>query len=144
MLNLQMTPSERDAFLEHPYIGVFAVNEPGRGACAVPVWYLYEPQGPLRITAGADSNKVRLLRQEGRASVCIQREALPSAYVTVEGPVSIRDTDVEELQRTIAIRYLGEKNAEKYLARFANGLQNEVTLELSPQRWWSADFSKLK
>ena len=143
MLNLQMTPSERDAFVAQPHIGVFAVNEPGRGACAVPVWYQYEAGGPLRITAGTDSRKVRLLRQAGRASVCVQREALPSAYVTVEGPVEIVETGVTDLQREIAIRYLGEKMAEGYLARFASGLRNEVSLVLSPERWWSVDFSKL-
>ena len=143
MLNLQMTPSERDAFMAHPHIGVFAVNEPGRGACAVPVWYQYQAGEPLRMTAGADSRKVRLLRQAGRASVCVQREALPSAYVTVEGPVEIVESGVAELQREIAVRYLGEKMAEGYLARFASGLQNEVSLVLSPERWWSVDFSKL-
>ena len=73
----------------------------------------------------------------------MQREALPSAYVTVEGPVEILETDVSTLQREIAERYLGPKLAARYLESFASGLGQEVLLVMQPERWWSIDFSKV-
>jgi nitroimidazol reductase NimA-like FMN-containing flavoprotein (pyridoxamine 5'-phosphate oxidase superfamily) len=139
----RMNASARRAFLARPHVGIFAVNEPGRGACAVPIWYAYEPGGVVRMTAGRESRKVQLLRDVGRASLCVQRERLPSAYVSVEGPVEIVETDVSELQREIAVRYLGEKAAGPYLESFAAGLKDEIMLVMRPERWWALDFGQL-
>lgn len=68
MKNPNMSAEQRQAFLAEPRVGVFAVNEPGSGACAVPVWYDYVPGGPIRITASPSSRKVRLLREFSRAT----------------------------------------------------------------------------
>jgi nitroimidazol reductase NimA-like FMN-containing flavoprotein (pyridoxamine 5'-phosphate oxidase superfamily) len=37
-----MTKAEREAFLADVHVAVLAVDEPGRGPMAIPVWYLYE------------------------------------------------------------------------------------------------------
>jgi hypothetical protein len=63
--------------------------------------------------------------------------------VSVEGPVEIREVEVAELQRKVAIRYLGEKRAEHYLRSFGEMLKLEVMVVLLPERWWSVDFSLL-
>jgi PPOX class probable F420-dependent enzyme len=140
---LAMTRSECEAFLAEAHVAILAVAEAGRGPTASPVWYAYAPGGPVRITAGPESRKVRLIRQAGRASLCVQSEALPYRYVSVEGPVAIVDADPSAEQRLIARRYLGDALGERYLASLAEGLSREVLLHLHPERWWSRDFARL-
>jgi nitroimidazol reductase NimA-like FMN-containing flavoprotein (pyridoxamine 5'-phosphate oxidase superfamily) len=142
-MKLNMSRDEREAFLAGTHVGVFAVAEAGRGPCAVPVWYRYAPGGPVHITMGPDSRKVRLLREAGRASLCAQQEALPSKYVSVEGPVEVVQGDVAAAQREIALRYLGPKLGARYLESLADMLTHEVLVVLRPERWWSIDFSRM-
>ena len=44
-----MSIDERENFLSQPWIAVISIPEPERGPLTVPVWYLYEPGGDLRI-----------------------------------------------------------------------------------------------
>jgi len=53
-----MTPQEREAFLADVHVGVLAIEEPGRGPLALPVWYVYRdglwnPDPPLDGSAPA-------------------------------------------------------------------------------------------
>src|SRR5688572_21988121 len=143
MANPRMTPDARAAFLADVHVGVLAVAEPGRGPCAVPVWYRYTPGEAIRITTSPTSRKARLLRAAGRASLCVQTERLPYQYVSVEGPIEFVETDVSTEQRVIAHRYMGEKLGEQYLKSKAFDLSDEVLLLLYPERWWSVDFSQV-
>lgn len=144
MANPTMSRPEREAFLAASHVGVFSVDEPGRGPCTTPVWYRYAPGEPIRITASPTSRKVGLLRSTGRASLCAQVESLPYRYVTVEGPVEIVETDVRSEQQEIAERYLGQRLAERYLRANAEQLSREILLLLHPEHWRSVDFSKLR
>ena len=142
-MNPTMSRSAREAFLAGTHVGVLAVAEPGRGPLAVPVWYRYTPGDLVRITIPKGSRKTGLLRQAGRASLCVQTETVPYQYVSVEGPVEVLDAEVEGDQREMAIRYLGEKLGARYLAATATDRGNEVLVLLRPKRWWSVDFSQL-
>lgn len=143
-LNPTMTKAAREAFFAEPHVAVFAVADAGRGPCAVPIWYHYAPGDVVRMTIPESTLKMRLLRAAGRASLCAQQEALPSKYVSVEGPIEVLDGDVERWQREIALRYLGPKLAPRYLATNAGGLSDERLVVLRPERWWSVDFSNTK
>ena len=138
-----MTRTARESFLAATHVATLAVTEPNRGPCLVPVWYRYAPGQPVLVNTQGGSHKARLLHDAGRASLCVQAETLPYKYVTVEGPIEIIATDTEEDEREMAVRYLGAKLAEQYLAMVANDIPNAVRVLLHPRRWWSADFSKL-
>ena len=142
MPNPTMSADEREAFLADTHVGVFSVSDPGRGPCTVPVWYSYAPGEPIRITMAPQSRKAKLLRAVGRASLCVQREALPYKYVSVEGSIEIVEADLRALQREIAERYLGPSLAARYVAKFSE-LRDEVLVLLRPERWWSVDFSRV-
>jgi nitroimidazol reductase NimA-like FMN-containing flavoprotein (pyridoxamine 5'-phosphate oxidase superfamily) len=144
MANPTMSRAARQAFLADTHVGVLAVAEPGRGPCTVPVWYRYAAGDVVRITVPGGSRKVGLLRTAGRASLCAQRETLPYQYVTVEGPVEVLATAVEDDQVEMAKRYLGEAFGERYLKATAADRRNELLVLLRPERWWSVDFSQLK
>jgi len=55
-----MTTSEREAFLADVHVGVLAVDEPGRGPMALPIWYR-SVDGVVEIGMNRESLKARLL-----------------------------------------------------------------------------------
>ena len=139
-----MNKEQREQFLAQVHVGVIAVAEEGRGPLAVPVWYLYEPGGEIRIWTGARSRKAQLLEKTGRFTFCVQDENPPYRFVSVEGPVTAVSTaSLEELVRPLAVRYLGEEAAESYLESVggAEGVAGDIMVRMKPKRWYSADFS---
>lgn len=145
MPNPSMTAADREAFLADTHVATLAVAEPDHGPCLVPVWSRYKPGGPVLINMPSSSRKARRLRTAGRASLCVQTETLPYKYkyVTVEGPTEIIATNTEADEREMAVRHLGAKLAEQYMATVAGDIPNAVRVLLHPERWWSVDFSKL-
>ena len=143
MSTTTMTKSEREAFLADVHVGIVAVVEAGRAPLAVPIWYRYEPGGVVRFVTGGSSRKGRAIRAAGRISLCVQTEAPPYKYVTVEGPTTIGAApDFERDHRGIAVRYLGAQMAETYLSATAGEREGTVLVEMTPERWLSVDYSK--
>ena len=66
-----MTVAEREAFLADVHVGVLAVDEPGRGPHALPIWYLYE-DGEVLIGIDGSSRKAGAVagRRVARRSPC--------------------------------------------------------------------------
>ena len=142
-MSLAMSRTEREAFLAGTHVAVVSIAEEGRGPLTVPVWYRYEPGGEVRFATGDDSRKARLLKRAGRASLCVQTEKAPYLYVSVEGPTTIEVVDFERDTREMAVRYLGSKAGEAYLAAtYPDATTTELLVRLRPERWWSADFRK--
>jgi PPOX class probable F420-dependent enzyme len=143
MSTTTMTKHEREAFLAEVHVGVVAVAEAGRAPLTVPIWYRYEPGGVVRFVTGGTSRKARAIQAAGRISLCVQTEAPPYKYVTVEGPAAIGGApDFERDFRAMAVRYLGDQMAEMYLASTADERAGAVLVELTPERWLSVDYSK--
>jgi Pyridoxamine 5'-phosphate oxidase len=81
-----MTAEEREAFLADLHVGVLSVAAgEAQPPVTAPVWYTYDPGGLVSIITAKESVKARLLRAEGQASLCVQTETPPYAYVSVEG-----------------------------------------------------------
>lgn len=140
-----MSRAEREAFLAETRVGIVSIAEPGRGPLTVPVWYRYAPGGPVCFATGTDSRKARLIRAAGRLGFCVQTETPPYKYVSVEGPASLGTPDYERDIRQLAVRYLGPQLAEMYLATMSAELSGDanVLVSLTPERWYSVDYSKL-
>lgn len=145
-MSLGMTKNEREAFLAQTRVAIISVAEDGRGPLTIPVWYHYEPGGVVRFVTGRDSKKAGLMRKSGRIGLCVQNEAPPYQYVTVEGPVEIStDLDFERDVRQMALRYLGKEMGEMYLAVTAAERETmpSVLVTLRPQRWLTVDYNKM-
>jgi PPOX class probable F420-dependent enzyme len=141
-MTLAMSRAEREAFLAETHVAVLSVAEEGRAPLIVPVWYDYEPGGDIRIATGPQSRKVADIKRTGRASLCVQTEAPPYVYVTVEGPATFGKPDYERDIRRVALRYLGPEMGEVYLKATAADNAAAVLLSIRPARWASADFRK--
>src|SRR5262249_9895300 len=130
---------EREAFLAGVHVGVLAIDEPGRGPLALPVWYFYE-DGDVLVHIDDDTRKAELVRAAGRATLTVQDEAPPYKYVCVEGPATIDPRTGDDA--SLAIRYLGAELGEWY-AQENPTTPVSVTLRLHPQHWRTYDFAKL-
>lgn len=134
-----MTIAEREAFLADVHVGILAVDEPGRGPLAMPIWYLYR-DGQVEIGMDGGSLKARLLRAAGRATLTVQTEEAPYRYVSVEGPVTIDPTSRDDLE--MASRYLGPEFGAWY-AEHNPSTEASVTVLLRPEHWRTHDFNKV-
>lgn len=143
MSSLAMSRAEREAFLAATHVGIVSVAEPGRGPLTIPVWYRYEPGGAVSFVTGARSRKAVLMRQAGRIGFCVQNEAPPYKYVSIEGPATFGEPDFERDLRQVALRYLGAQMGEAYVAMLAADPAPTVLIQLTPARWYSADYSKM-
>ena len=118
---------------------MLAIEEPGRGPLALPIWYLYE-DGEVLIGMGGESVKARLLRAAGRATLTVQTEEPPYKYLSVEGPVRIDATaarrlrDGQPLPRAGAGRWYADNNPST---------PESVVVHLTPELWRTKDFGKL-
>jgi hypothetical protein len=134
-----MTVAERAMFLAAVHVGVLAVDEPGRGPHALPVWYLYE-DGDLLIGIDGSSRKAALLRAAGRVSLTVQTETAPYQYVSVEGPVVLEPAMHDEL--ALATRYLGAEIGAWYVENNPR-TADSLTVRLRPEHLRTFNFAKL-
>jgi hypothetical protein len=135
-----MTKAEREAFLADVHVGVLAVDEPGRGPCAIPVWYTYD-DGVVVVHTDAGSVKGRLLAAAGRATLTVQTETAPYQYVSVEGPVTLTRERGDALG--MATRYLGAELGRWYVDSNPHDDDDVLLSRLRPQHWRTFDYNKL-
>ena len=138
---LAMSVAEREQFLAGLHVGVLSVTQAGRGPLTVPVWYSYQPGGPVSVITGRDTRKGRSLRAAGRMSLCAQDEDPPYRYVSVEGPVTMAELDPSE-RLAMARRYLGTEGGDQYLASAPDPDHTMVVFRMQPEHWATADFGK--
>jgi uncharacterized protein len=140
MSELSMTVEERQQFLASMHVGVLAAERPDGPPLLSPIWYRYAAGGAVEFVIGTSSEKARVLRASGRASLCAQREEVPYAYVTVDGPVEFGAAD-EAVRTDIATRYLGAELGAQYVVETAH--VDDVLVRLQPARWRTTDYSKV-
>ncbi len=99
----------------------------------VPVWFIVE-DGTLVFNTGKDTAKGRALARDPRASLCVDVEEPPYAFVLVQGHAELSE-EPGELVRTataIAARYMGPERAEEFGKR--NGVPGELVVRLRPTK----------
>ena len=143
-MSTAMTRQEREAFLADVRIAVISIPEEGRGPLTVPIWYAYDPGGEVRIWTGGTTRKARLLGQGARFSLCVQDEAPPYRYVSVEGPViAIEPADLERDVRPLAHRYLGREAGDRFIEELGSSAgEGDILIRMRPDRWIAEDYSK--
>jgi nitroimidazol reductase NimA-like FMN-containing flavoprotein (pyridoxamine 5'-phosphate oxidase superfamily) len=138
MSNGAMTPDERAAFLTEVHVGILAIDEPGRGPLALPVWYEFV-DGAVEVRMDGSSLKARLLRTAGRATFTVQIETAPYRYVSVEGPVTVEPDGGSNL--AMATRYLGAELGQWY-ADNNPPTADSVLARITPEHWRTVDYGK--
>lgn len=141
MADLRMTRTERESFLADLHVGVLSI--PCEGApLTAPIWYDYEPGGEIWVLTGPNSLKGKLLSEGLKVTMVAQQEAVPYAYVSVEGTVTAIKPQGDADTLHMAIRYLGEEMGRGYAAANAEGESVRVTIR--PDRWLTVDYAKAR
>ncbi|MCL1600496.1 MAG: PPOX class F420-dependent oxidoreductase [Actinomycetia bacterium] len=98
-----------------------------------PIWFVVDGDD-LVFNTWHTSAKARHLARDPRASLVVDLEEAPYAYVLVEGPVTIsRDLDeIVHFATRIGARYMGTDRAEEFGAR--NGVEGELLIRLHMER----------
>jgi PPOX class probable F420-dependent enzyme len=107
-------------------------NAAGRVLVA-PIWYIVE-DGDLIFNTGQDTVKGKFLIRERQATICVDLEQPPYAFVQVQGNAELSN-DPEELLRTataLAARYVGPDRADEFGQR--NGVPGELVVRLRPTK----------
>jgi len=136
---MPLTKDEREGFLAAPHIGSLSVAVSGQGPLVVPIWYSYEPGGEVLILTGAESRKIRHIREAGRFSLLAHQEQPTTRYVSVEGPVTGISPISDDQHRAMAARYLPPPMVDAFM-RTVVYLGEQVAVTMRPERWLSADI----
>jgi nitroimidazol reductase NimA-like FMN-containing flavoprotein (pyridoxamine 5'-phosphate oxidase superfamily) len=143
MANLSMTRAEREAFLADLHVGVLSVNGDGATPVTAPIWYSYEPGGTVNVIIAESSVKAAALARSQAFALCAQREELPYAYVTVEGPVVATEPVDAAERRAMAHRYFGAELGDAYYASTGgDDTGGGLTVRMRPERWRTVDYGK--
>ncbi len=133
-----MSRDEAIAFLsEGTRTGKFATTKADGRAHATPIWFVIDGDD-IVFNTWHTSAKAKHLRRDPRASLVVDLQEPPYAYVLVEGSATVSD-DLDEVRRfatRIGGRYMGQDRAEEYGAR--NGVEGELLVRLSIDRIISA------
>jgi PPOX class probable F420-dependent enzyme len=99
------------------------------------VWFTLDDDGTVVFMTNSSTVKARNLRRDPRASLVVDDEAPPYAYVRVDGTVTL-DEDLDEMlvwSTRIAYRYMGPERAESYGRR--NAVPGELLVRLRPEHF---------
>jgi PPOX class probable F420-dependent enzyme len=129
-----VTDPEISAFLSAgTRTGKLAYNGADGRPLVAPIWFVVE-DGVLVFNTGKGTAKARALARDPRATLCVDLEEAPYAFVQVQGTAELSE-DPGELVRTataIAARYMGPERAEEYGKR--NGVPGELVVVLRPTK----------
>lgn len=94
-----------------------------------PVWFVLEDDC-LVFNTGKETAKGRALARDPRASLCVDLERPPYAFVQVQGEAEISEEPAELVRTATAIgaRYMGADRAEEFGRR--NGVPGELAVRL--------------
>jgi PPOX class probable F420-dependent enzyme len=135
-----MTAAERARFLADQHVAIIAVERADAAPLAVPVWYHVDRAGDIAIWTERGTVKERLIRATGRFTLAVQNENPPYGYVSVEGSAVIREAATRDDVRPIVQRYIPLDEVDAHLDDVFN--DKAVLITMSPQRWYTADYSK--
>ena len=124
-------PEVRDFLARGTRTGKLAYLAASGRPLVVPVWFIVEG-GSLVFNTGKDTAKGRALARDPRATLCVDLEEPPFAFVQVQGEAELSE-DPAELLRTataIAARYVGAERAGEFGRR--NGVPGELVVRLRP------------
>jgi PPOX class probable F420-dependent enzyme len=94
-----------------------------------PIWFVLDGDDVV-FTTHESSVKVRELRRDPRATLCVDDQQPPYSYVMMEGEVTL-STELDELlswATAIGGRYMGEDRAREFGER--NGVPGEFLVRL--------------
>lgn len=130
----KMTPEETRAFLlAETRTGKLATTRADGRPHVAPIWFTLDGED-IVFTTGAESVKGKSLQRDQRASLCVDDDTPPYAFVIIEGTVTLSEEPAALLHWATVLggRYMGAEQAAAYGQR--NGVPGELLVRLTPIR----------
>jgi len=126
-------PEIREFLLAGTRTGKLSYTASDGRPLVAPVWFILEDDAVV-FNTGAATAKGRALRRDPRATICVDLEELPYAFVQVQGDAELSEEpgDLVATATAIARRYMGADRAEEFGRR--NGVPGELVVRLRPAK----------
>lgn len=126
-------PEVRDFLLEGTRTGKLGYCAADGRPLVAPVWFVIEDD-QLVFNTGKDTAKGRALMRDPRATICVDLQQPPYAFVQVQGVTALSEdpVDLVATATAIAARYVGSERAEDFGRR--NGVPGELAVRLRPTK----------
>ena len=110
------TPKQMEEFLKKVQVGVLSTVDAKGRPHAIPMWCLYE-DGEFVMSTGPGSQKFKNIENNNNVMLVFDQRELPYYAVMVRGTARLETTESDELTQRIALAYLGEEGAARYLSK---------------------------
>ena len=128
----RMSEREMQTFLDEPRIGHMVTLQSDGSPQAAPIWYEYR-DGQFLVWTDRFTRRFKNIVVDPRVSLSVASEDEPYRYVTAEGTVTVRESDVEATAISIAVRYQGAERGTAFLEEYhKDGVS--VLLVLTPSK----------
>jgi PPOX class probable F420-dependent enzyme len=126
-------PEVRSFLLEGTRTGKLSYCAADGRPLVAPVWFVIEDDQLVFNTAKGTA-KGRALLRDPRATICVDLQQPPYAFVQVQGTAALSEDPVDLLATATAIaaRYVGSERAEDFGRR--NGVPGELAVRLRPTK----------
>ncbi|MGH2795523.1 MAG: TIGR03618 family F420-dependent PPOX class oxidoreductase [Actinomycetota bacterium] len=124
--------------VELPIVATLATYRKDGTVLLSPVWHEWH-DGGFNVTIERDDVKARHVKRDPRASLALYEDDPPYRGLELRGTPKIIEDGAADIQRRIALRYLGAEAGEAY-ASTPSG--TEVTLRLEPGELRTWDFAE--
>ncbi len=135
----EMTDAETKEFLlDGTRTGKLAWVSQSGAPHVAPIWFILDGDDII-FNTHSDSGKGKALKREGRASLVVDLEEPPYAFVKIDGTITLEDDldIVRAVAKEIGRRYMGPERAEEFGER--NGVPGELVVRLTPTKITAMD-----
>jgi len=128
-------------FVAEPHVATLATLRKDGSAHLTAVWYQYT-QSEIRVSVTTGRLKYKHALRDARVSLAIVGSEAPLQQVIFEGRAEFTQEGGPELFRTLAIRYMGEADGNRYADYDSQpGREPRLILHYRPERIMAWDFS---
>ena len=128
----RMSEREMQTFLDEPRIGHMVTLQSDGSPQAAPIWYEYR-DGQFLVWTDRFTRRFKNIVVDPRVSLSVASEDEPYRYVTAEGTVTVRESDVEATAISISVRYQGAERGTAFVEEYhKDGVS--VLLVLTPSK----------
>ena len=122
-----------DEFLRRTLVAVIStVDNIGRPRSA-PIWFHWE-DGAAYMFTGRNTLKWRNIQRYPYASLCVDWREPPYKSIILNGPIEEVERPLYELALSMALRYYGEEQGEKFAEDYKDQSKKVAVFRLVPER----------
>lgn len=122
-----------ERFLAKTQIGILGITDSNRNPHLSPMWYQWENGSAYMFTA-RNTVKWANISKQRYGSLCVDKRESPYAAIILSGLIVESDRSVYDLVLSMALRYYGEREGQKFADNYKGNPPNVVAFTLVPDR----------